>query len=274
MNHDPFSWGRPSNEAYGQYNTAIANANNHEGMGMSSSEFPKMNTQSPIITGTSVLGIKFKDGIIMAADNLGSYGSLLRFNNIERMIKVGKETIVGVSGDISDFQQIQRILDELETDEEVYDNSEGENNLKAPHVHEFLSKVLYNKRSEMNPLWNAVIVSGFDEDGSPFMKYIDLLGVTFGSSTLATGFGSYLAIPLLRKLIPYDKDYSKVTEEEAKKVIMDSMRVLFYRDARSAETFSLVSIKKDQIKFEKNVQVTEQSWEFAKDITGYGNKQL
>lgn len=28
-------------------------------------------TQQPIVTGTSVLAIKFKDGIMMAADNLG-----------------------------------------------------------------------------------------------------------------------------------------------------------------------------------------------------------
>ncbi|EGV65630.1 proteasome endopeptidase complex, beta subunit [Yamadazyma tenuis ATCC 10573] len=270
MNHDPYQWGRPSDQTYGQYNHAIANAKNAPA---EHDSFPKMNTQNPIITSTSVLGIKYKDGIVMAADNLGSYGSLLRFNNIERLIKVGKETVVGVSGDISDFQQLQRILDELETEQEVYDNF-GDNNLRAPHVHEFLSRVLYNRRSKMNPLWNSVIVAGFNDDRSPFLKYIDMLGVTYGASTLATGFGSYLAVPLLRKVIPEDKDYVNVSEEEAKKVIMDSMRVLFYRDARSAETFTLVTLNSEGVKYDKQVQVSNQSWEFAKDITGYGSKQL
>lgn len=32
---------------------------------------PKQNTQQPIVTGTSVIGIKFKDGVVIAADNLG-----------------------------------------------------------------------------------------------------------------------------------------------------------------------------------------------------------
>lgn len=32
---------------------------------------PKVATQSPIVTGTSVIAIKFKDGVVMAADNLG-----------------------------------------------------------------------------------------------------------------------------------------------------------------------------------------------------------
>lgn len=33
---------------------------------------PKQNTQQPIVTGTSVIAIKYRDGVVMAADNLGS----------------------------------------------------------------------------------------------------------------------------------------------------------------------------------------------------------
>ncbi len=35
-------------------------------------------TTSPIVTGSSVLGIKYRDGVMMAADTLGSYGSMVR----------------------------------------------------------------------------------------------------------------------------------------------------------------------------------------------------
>lgn len=34
-------------------------------------------TQQPIVTGTSVLGLKYKDGVMLAADNLGTLLSLL-----------------------------------------------------------------------------------------------------------------------------------------------------------------------------------------------------
>lgn len=275
MNHDPFSWGRPSNDVYGQYNHQIANATiSNDADSCNLTNFPKMNTQQPIITGTSVVSLKFKDGIIMAADNLGSYGSLLRFTNMERLLRVGKETIVGVSGDISDMQQLERLLEELETTEEVYDN-DGGHNLRAPHVHEYLSKVLYNRRSKMNPLWNALVVGGFNDDGTPFLKYVDLLGVTYGSSAISTGFGSHLAVPLLRQLVPKDPDYENVTEEQARDAILNCMRVLFYRDARSLDKFSLVTIKKgEELKFEKNLKCENQSWKFAQDIRGYGSAQL
>ncbi|CAG89345.1 DEHA2F14322p [Debaryomyces hansenii CBS767] len=275
MNHDPFSWGRPSNDVYGQYNHQIANATiSNDADSCNLTNFPKMNTQQPIITGTSVVSLKFKDGIIMAADNLGSYGSLLRFTNMERLLRVGKETIVGVSGDISDMQQLERLLEELETTEEVYDN-DGGHNLRAPHVHEYLSKVLYNRRSKMNPLWNALVVGGFNDDGTPFLRYVDLLGVTYGSSAISTGFGSHLAVPLLRQLVPKDPDYENVTEEQARDAILNCMRVLFYRDARSLDKFSLVTIKKgEELKFEKNLKCENQSWKFAQDIRGYGSAQL
>lgn len=43
---------------------------------------------NPMVTGTSVLGVKFTGGVIIAADMLGSYGSLARFRNISRLMKV------------------------------------------------------------------------------------------------------------------------------------------------------------------------------------------
>ncbi|XP_042337531.1 proteasome subunit beta type-4-like [Plectropomus leopardus] len=49
---------------------------------------PVRHTLNPMVTGTSVLGVKFTGGVIIAADMLGSYGSLARFRNISRLMKV------------------------------------------------------------------------------------------------------------------------------------------------------------------------------------------
>lgn len=70
-------------------------------------------TQQPIVTGTSVLGIKYKDGVLLAADTLASYGSLARFMDIRRIVSVGANTILGASGDMSDFQATQTMLEKL-----------------------------------------------------------------------------------------------------------------------------------------------------------------
>lgn len=273
MNHDPFEWGRPSNETYGAYNAKIAGA----GKSAALADFPSMHTQQPIITGTSVLALKFKNGVALAADNMGSYGSLLRFNNLERLVRVGAETIVGISGDISDLQHLERLLHQLETEQEVYD-SDGGHGLRAPHVHEYLSRVMYNRRLKMDPLWNAIIVAGFNDDRTPFLRYVDLLGVTYGALALSTGFGAHLAVPLLRKLVPYDEDYEKVTVDQAKEAITDCMRVLYYRDARASDKYTMAVFTFDNgkvdLRFEQNLKVENQNWKFAKNVIGYGSKQL
>ena len=55
--------------------------------------------------------------------------------------------------------------------------------------------------------------------------------MTYSASTLATGYGAYIAQPLLRKAVEGRED--TLTENEARTILEDALRVLFYRDARS-----------------------------------------
>jgi 20S proteasome subunit beta 7 len=65
MNHLPQAWGRPRDDVYGAYDHSYLQNNG-----------PNQHTQQPVVTGTSVLGLKFKDGVVIASDNLGK-GDLL-----------------------------------------------------------------------------------------------------------------------------------------------------------------------------------------------------
>ena len=177
--------------------------------------------------------------------SIASYGSLARFKSIQRLEAVGDATVIGASGDMADFQHIKVLLDELIRDEFT---AADEHDLGPAEIHEYLSRVLYARRSKMNPLWNSILVGGV-RDGKKyvirgctmdpaliplfrrFLSYVDLLGTTYSASTLATGYGSYIAQPLLRKAVEGRED--TLTQDEARKIIEDCMRVLFYRDARS-----------------------------------------
>jgi 20S proteasome subunit beta 7 len=65
------------------------------------------------------------------------------------------------------------------------------------------------------------------------LAYVDLLGTTYSASTLATGYGAYLAQPLLRSEV--EGREQTLTEEEALAIIEKCMKVMFYRDARSLD---------------------------------------
>ena len=115
---------------------------------------------------------------------------------------------------------------------------------------------MYARRTKMDPLWNAILVGGV-KDGkkyiscfhrgdilswynffpSRFLSFVDLLGTTYSASTLATGYGAAIAQPLLRKSVEGRED--TLTEAEAHDIIENSLKVLYYRDARSIDKVTL-----------------------------------
>ena len=89
-----------------------------------------------------------------------SYGSLARFKDVQRLQVVGDYTVIGASGDISDFQYIQRLLDELVIEEVA---AQDGHELGPVEIHEYLSQVMYGRRSKLDPLWNSLIIGGFKD---------------------------------------------------------------------------------------------------------------
>ncbi|XP_057244978.1 proteasome subunit beta type-4-like, partial [Malurus melanocephalus] len=169
---------------------------------------------------TSVLGLKFSGGVLLAADMVGSYGSLARFRGISRLLKVNNSTVLGASGDVADFQHLRQLLEQMVIDEELL----GDGHSYSPRaVHSWLTRVLYNRRS---------------------------------APSLATGFGAYLAQPLLRAALERDQ---LPTREEARDLLERCLKVLYYRDARS---FNRVCIPNPpQIHPKSILNLSQNPWE-------------
>ncbi|KAI1192999.1 proteasome endopeptidase complex, beta subunit [Nemania serpens] len=267
MDHRPHAWGRPRDDVYGAYDASYMQSNG-----------PNQHTQSPIVTGTSVLAMKFKDGVVIAADNLASYGSLARFTDVKRLRTFADTSVVGFGGDVSDMQYLDRHLTELAIDE-AYTRSgsttpSAQPTLNARNLHKYLSKLLYHRRSKFDPLWNHLLVAGLDEEGAPFLAAADLLGTTFTSPSLATGFGSMLAQPIMRRLVPDEAAVAAVSREQAVACVRQCLKVLFYRDARSLDAYSLAVVTRDGVELSEDERLEDQSWAFADRIKGYGTQTV
>ena len=168
------------------------------------------------------------------------------------------------------MQYLDRLLNSLDIRENY---SSAGHTMNAKNLHTYLSKVMYKRRSDINPLWNQMLVAGLDGDDTPFLSSVDLLGTTFSSPTLATGFGAHLAQPLLRKLAEEESQVPNVTRDQAVKAVEECMKVLFYRDARSLDKYSIAVITKEGgVELKENVQIEGQSWAFADTIRGYGTQ--
>ncbi|CAO1636630.1 unnamed protein product [Jaminaea pallidilutea] len=236
----------------------------------SSSHMPTSHTQQPIVTGTSVLGLRYKDGVMLATDTLASYGSMARFMDVRRLHTLGENTVMGASGDMSDMQFLLHELDKVFIDET---NQADSHSLTPPQIYAWLSRLMYNRRSKIDPIWNSLVLGGvtpptsYNPKPQPFLAYVDLLGVTYQSSTIATGFGLHLAQPLLRKAVEGRED--TLEEEEAKSILEGCMKVLFYRDARSLNRFQIARINSQGTHISQPMSVPT-SWSFAEGLRGYG----
>lgn len=133
-----------------------------------------------MVTGTSVLGVKFVEGVIIAADMLGSYGSLVRFCNISRIMKVKACTMLRASGDYADYQHLKQVLEQMVIDKELFGDG---HNYSSKAIHSWLTRVMYNLRCKMNSLWNTGVLAGF-YNGKSFLGYLDKLGVSYKAPAL------------------------------------------------------------------------------------------
>ncbi|KAK3255293.1 Proteasome subunit beta type-4 [Cymbomonas tetramitiformis] len=194
---------------------------------------PHQHTQYPYVTGTSVLALKYKDGIMVACDTLGSYGSTKRYKSMERMKPVGKFTLIGASGEYSDFHYIMKLLDELTTDDYCHDDGQ---NLTPTEIYNYLTRVMYNRRNKFDPLWNSLVVGGF-HNGESFLGTVGMVGTCYTDSHVATGFGAHLARPLFR-----EKQYDDMSEDEARALLEDGLRVCYYRDKNSINKFQIAKV--------------------------------
>jgi 20S proteasome subunit beta 7 len=168
------------------------------------------------------------------------------------------------------MQYIDRLLNALDIRENYH--HEEETQLSAKNVHTYMSKVMYRRRSEFDPLWNHILVAGLDSEDAPFLASVDLLGTTFTSPSLATGYGSMLAQPILRKIVPDQAAADALDKERALEAVKECMKVLFYRDARSLDKYSLAVITKEGVQISWDEKLENQSWEFAERIRGYGTQ--
>lgn len=214
---------------------------------------PKKNTLQPIVTGTTVIGLKYKGGVMLAADTLASYGSLARYKDVARLKSFGENTIIGASGEMSDFQAIVKKIEAMENEDNYLDDGYARS---SSEIFNYLRAIMYHRRGKGNPLWNQLLVAGH-KNGASFLGYVDLIGTAYEENFIATGFGAYLAIPLIR-----EKWNADLEEGEARALLEDCLRVMFYRDCRASNRIMIAKASDDGTVVSEPYEISHE-WETA-----------
>lgn len=185
----------------------------------------------------------------------GAYGSTKRYKSFDRVRKVNDSCIIAAGGELSDFQYIMRLLEELADDDFCMDDG---HRLKPSEVFSYLARVIYNRRNKMDPLWNSLVVGGVSPDGTPFLGTLGMIGTNYKDQTVATGFANMLARPLMRERHSPDMELA-----DAEELLRDCLRVCYYRDKNSINKFQMAKVTKDGVSISEPFAL-ETKWDYKR----------
>lgn len=195
---------------------------------------PLQHASGPVITGNSVIALKYKDGIIMAADTVLKYAGCQWYKGINRINKISDNTLLGSTGDYSDLQQIlKQLKDKHDLDAIAEDGFEF---LGPKDYHKWLANLQFNKRMRVDPLWANHVVAGIDASGNKFLGTVDLYGNNYEADFICAGIANYFCKRILTEGMTDD-----LSRDDAIKLLKECFTVLFYRDKFQSDNIQIVS---------------------------------
>ncbi len=185
-------------------------------------------------TGTTILGIVCKDGVIMAADRRGTAGGIVMGKNMEKVLPINDYILMAGCGIAMEIQKIPKIL-------------AAELKLK-----ELRSKTRPSIKQAVNLLSNlrvsgqsAFLLGGFDEDGTVELYSTDPVGHITKVEDYDANFGS--GMPYVLGLL--ERQYKKgISVDEGIKLAIESLKSSTQRDTASGNGIDVFTITKSGIK--------------------------
>ncbi len=179
----------------------------------------------------TALGLKFKGGVVLAADRRVSYGTFVLSKSAKKVFLVNERVGISTAGLPGDFQELVDVvrfnmtLYELDLDKKA----------SPTNVAKLLSLLLYQGR--FRGIYYAELIVGGLEDGESKILVLDPAGGLMEEKFAAVGTGAQIATGILER--EYRDD---LTEEEAISLAEKAMKEAISRDALSGDGVDLLVI--------------------------------
>ena len=191
-------------------------------------------------TGTTTLGMIFKDGVILAAD-MQSTAGYVESRQERKIYPITNNIAVTTAGVVGDLQFLIRLL---KVEARLYEMGNGKITTKAMTT--LLSNILHSNR--WFPYIAAMIIGGYDK--GPELYALDPFGgVGTGEKFFVTGSGSPLALGVLESSYREDMD-EKEAVELARKAIATAKERDVYTGGRKIMVAVIDKNGYREIKFE------------------------
>lgn len=193
-------------------------------------------------TGTTIIGIKCKDAIVLAADKRMTLGGrIVSHREFDKIVQINDNIALCIAGGVADVQLLLKIikaqlkLDELRNNKKLDVRSSA--NLLANLIYQNI------RRFSAIPAITGFLLGGRDDDGI----YLYNLGIDGALSEhndyVADGSGFMFAIGVLESA--YRKDMSM---DDGVKLAVKSINAAIQRDTASGDGVDVVVVTKSGIK--------------------------
>ncbi|MBT7902289.1 proteasome subunit beta [Candidatus Woesearchaeota archaeon] len=186
-------------------------------------------------TGTTTIGMKFKDGILLAADKRATAGNLIANKEIQKVFPINDNLALTTAGSVSDVQLQMKLLKaelnlkQIRCSREVT-VKEGAN-LLAGMVYENIRKF-----SSMQGI-SHFLFAGKDETGFHLYDIYPDGSISEADDYISSGSGSVFSLGVLEAL--YKPNLSM---EDAKSLAIKCLNASLQRDSASGNGFDMLTI--------------------------------
>jgi proteasome beta subunit len=191
------------------------------------------NVEEKILHGTTTVGIKVKDGVVLCADMRASAGYFIANNNTMKIQKIDTHAGMTMAGGVADAQNITDIL---RYHANIHRMQKGEPIL-IKSLTRLTSLIFHQNRGY--PFIADIIVGGYDKQGAALYN-IDMFGSVEEKTYVTTGSGSPVAYGLLE-----EEHNENLSIDDAKVIALRAVKAAITRNIGTGDGINVAIIDKD-----------------------------
>jgi proteasome beta subunit len=191
------------------------------------------NVEEKILHGTTTVGIKVSDGVVLCADMRASAGYFIANNNTMKIQKIANHAGMTMAGGVADAQNITDVLRYHANIHKVQKNE----NIPIRSLARLCSLLFHQNRGY--PFIADILIGGYDKDG-PVLVNIDMFGSVEEKKYVTTGSGSPVAYGVLE-----DEYRNNLKVEEAKIIALRAVKAAIVRNIGTGDGINVAIIDKD-----------------------------
>lgn len=193
-------------------------------------------------SGTTIIGITCKDGVVMAADRRATVGGIIMNKNTQKAVQINDYLVISGTGNASDIEMQKKIIAAELRLKELKSK-------KRPNIREaanLIGMITYRsiRNPSMIPSIVGTLVGGVNEDGSTELYTIEPAGTAMKVDDYDANFGS--GMPYVLGLL--ERQYKRdLTVKEGVDLAIEALKSSTSRDSASGNGMDIFAITKKGI---------------------------